>query len=103
MRKNKRCVPQEMHWNREKQVGESVFAFRPDITMVAYCPKPKKMVYVLSSMHSNNEIDLGTGKPEIIMEYNRTKAGVDKWTKCLVITRASGKQDGGHWLCFLTL
>ena len=82
-----------MHWNRDKQVGESVFDFRPDITMVAYCPKPKKIVYVLSSMHSNNEIDPGTGKPEIIMEYNRTKPGVDTIDQML---GNYGKQDDGN-------
>lgn len=37
----------------------------------------------MSSMHSNNTIHEGTGKPEIIMEYNRSKSGVDTMDQML--------------------
>jgi hypothetical protein len=41
------------------------------------CPQRKKAVLLLSSMHHNGEVNLVSGKPEIIEFYNPTKGGVN--------------------------
>jgi len=45
--------------------------------MVLYVPKQNKAVVLLSTMHHDNIVDDKSKKPEIIMDYNRTKGGVD--------------------------
>nr|XP_046234448.1 uncharacterized protein LOC124053391 [Scatophagus argus] len=47
-------------------------------TLTVYAPKPKKTVYVLSSMHSTIQTeDTTKKKPNTITLYNTTKCGVD--------------------------
>lgn len=78
LRANKTCLPAEFKTRREEK--SSMFGFQKDITLVSYVPKPRKMVYLMSSLHHDQIIDEQTGaqqKPEIITFYNATKSGVD--------------------------
>lgn len=75
MRKNKPEIPTEFHHKRPKNT--SMFAFQQNFTLVSYTPKPRKNVIVMSTMHYDDAINPNTGKPEIIMDYNSTKSGVD--------------------------
>jgi len=77
VRKSNRDIPDQFLASRSKDVGSSLFAFTATTTLVSYIPKRNRAVILLSTMHSDNKVDDKTKKPEIIMEYNRTKGGVD--------------------------
>ncbi|CAG4960926.1 unnamed protein product [Colias eurytheme] len=78
LRANKTCIPPVFKTNRELYTTK--FGFQKDITILSYVPKPRKIVYMMSSLHHDKEIDVETGsqqKPAIITFYNQTKSGVD--------------------------
>jgi hypothetical protein len=55
----------------------SIFGFSDNLTLVSYVPKKNKAVLLLSSMHHDNNVDTETGKPNIVLDYNKTKGAVD--------------------------
>ena len=61
---------------KERTVGDSIFAFKENTTMVSWYPKRAKVVLLLSTMHHGDKIG-DSGKAEIVEFYNKTKAGVD--------------------------
>lgn len=77
MKKNKREIPPEFLPSKLRQPNSSLFGFQPEFTIVSYVPKKNKAVILLSTMHDTADIDGDTNKPEMIMDYNRTKGGVD--------------------------
>lgn len=77
LRKNKREIPPSFQPNKNTIVGTAQFAYRKDMTLVSYSTKKNKNVILLSTTHDDGIIDVETRKPEIIMDYNRTKGGVD--------------------------
>lgn len=84
MKSNKACIPEKFKKNRE--VYSSLFGFQKKITLVSYIPKPRKNVFMLSSLHHDMEIDQDTDekqKPVIITFYNKTKGGVDTVDKLI--------------------
>lgn len=85
MKSNKTCIPEKFK-ARKREENSSMFGFQQDLTLVSYVPKPRKNVFLLSSLHHQMEIDEATGakqKPEIISFYNRTKSGVDNVDKLI--------------------
>ncbi|KAJ8937704.1 hypothetical protein NQ314_011760 [Rhamnusium bicolor] len=79
LRKDKQQIPTELCVRRPKKT--SMFAFEATCTMVSYIPKTNRNVFLLSSMHFNDNIDAETGKPEISTDYNKTKGSVDTLDK----------------------
>lgn len=77
LRKNKPEIPVEFQSNKNHDVGPSIFGFSDNLTLVSYVPKKNKAVLLLSSMHHDNKVDTGTGKPNIVLDYNKTKGAVD--------------------------
>lgn len=77
LKKNKRELPVEFMPAKKRIVGSSLFGFQKDTTIVSYVPKIKKSVILISTMHDDSAINPETNKPEIIMDYNATKGGVD--------------------------
>lgn len=80
IRKNKRELPLEFSNPAERPIKSSMFGFGKNCTLVSYIPKKKKNVLLVSSMHHDDSIDTKNStdcKPEIIMDYNSTKGGVD--------------------------
>jgi len=77
LKKNKREIPTEFLPDKNKVVSSSVFGFQKNKTLVSYVPRKNKAVILLSTMHHDSKIDVETRKPEIIMDYNCTKGGVD--------------------------
>jgi hypothetical protein len=64
--------------SRKRPVNESLFGHQQNLTMVSYVPKPGKAVIMLSSMHRDAEVSSRQDKkPEIILQYNSAKGGVD--------------------------
>lgn len=77
IRKNKKEIPLEFTNTRSRPVQSSMFAFKDHCTLVSYVPKKYKNILLISTMHHDDEVDEASLKPEIILEYNRTKSGVD--------------------------
>lgn len=77
IRKNKRELPKNFTEIRGRAEKSSLFGHRGNCSLVSYVPKKGKNVLLVSSMHDDAQINEDTGKPEIIMDYNRTKGGVD--------------------------
>ena len=56
----------------------TVFRFQLDAMIALYCSKTNRVVNMLSTMHSQPEIESTLNqKPNIIQFYNKTKDGVD--------------------------
>lgn len=70
--------------------------------MVSYIPKKSKSVVLLSSSHPNKRIAKETNasqkrdrkKPEMILEYNKTKYGFDKFDE---ITKSTCIRATSRW------
>lgn len=77
LKRNKKEIPEEFLPHKTRVVGTSLFGFQKDITMVSYTTKKNKCVILLSTAHDDDKLDPETNKPEIIMDYNRFKGGVD--------------------------
>ena len=78
LKKNKPYIPQEMKASKTRGLLSTVFGFHEKVTMCSYVPKKNKAVILLSTMHDDDTIsDAIHQKPEMILFYNKTKAGVD--------------------------
>ncbi|KAJ4434657.1 hypothetical protein ANN_23222 [Periplaneta americana] len=79
LRMNKPEIPIQFLANKGREVLSSEFAFKDYTTLVSYVPKKNKAVVLLSAMHHDKSIDSQSPKkkPEIILQYNKTKGGVD--------------------------
>lgn len=77
LKKNKREIPKEFLPHKDRKIDSSLFGFTKDFTIASYVPKKNKSVILVSSMHHDNSVDESTKKPEIILQYNSTKGGVD--------------------------
>ena len=77
IRKNKHEIPHQFLPHRERPVQSSIFGFTNDATLVSYVPKQSRAVILLSTLHHQPNISNIQQKPEIIIDYNRCKAGVD--------------------------
>ena len=77
LRKNKPEIPVEFQSNASREVGSSLFGFNDYLTLVSFVPKRNKAVLLLSSKHHVILVDKKTGKPNIILDYNKTKGAVD--------------------------
>ncbi|KAK6320045.1 hypothetical protein J4Q44_G00091520 [Coregonus suidteri] len=82
IRKNKPELPSELLKMQGRTVHSSKFAFSENATVVSYCPKKNKNVLVMSTMHKDASLSAREDiKPQIILDYNSTKGGVDNLDK----------------------
>ncbi|XP_063931144.1 piggyBac transposable element-derived protein 4-like [Zophobas morio] len=81
IRKNKKELPIEFSRPFKRPALTSMFGFRENATLVSYMSKKNKNVLLVSSMHHDDCIDRNTNKPDMIMDYNATKGGVDSVDK----------------------
>jgi hypothetical protein len=63
--------------NTNREVGSSLFGFQDGLTIVSFVPKNNKAVLLLTSKHHDSQVDNKTGKPIVILDYNKTKGAVD--------------------------
>lgn len=70
--KNKPVLPIELSNPQSWPLGSSMFAYDKDVTLVSYIPNRKKNVIFVWSLHNDCKIDIVTGKPEMIVDYNNT-------------------------------
>ena len=78
MRKNRRELPCEVTTGKRRSVESSWFGFSDRQALVSHVPKKNKAVVLLSTMQKDNNVDEETGLPEMILDYNATKAAVDR-------------------------
>ena len=66
MRKNKPDLPKEFTVAKGRNVKSTVFGFQQVAMIASYCPKKNRVVNMLSTMHSQPEIDITSDqKPSI--------------------------------------
>nr|XP_033504757.1 piggyBac transposable element-derived protein 4-like [Epinephelus lanceolatus] len=96
IRKNKPELPPNLLQIRGRAALSSLFAFTKNTTAVSYVPKRGKNVILISTRHREATVTEGPKKkPEIIMEYNRCKGGVDTLDK--VVGTYSCKRKTNRW------
>lgn len=80
IRPHRREVPHELRSYQGKQLFDSTFVYSADnqVQLVSYTAKKNKQVLVISSQHSSTAVDNSSKrKPIAILDYNKTKGGVD--------------------------
>ena len=77
MRKSKPELPTDFTGAKGRNVKSTVYGFQLDAMIASYCPKTNRVVNMLSTMHSQPEIESTSDqKPSIILFHNKTKDGV---------------------------
>ena len=67
-----------MKASKTRQPLSTLFSFHDKVTICSYVPKKNKAVILLSMLHDDAKTsDEARKKPEMILFYNKTKAGVD--------------------------
>jgi hypothetical protein len=77
---NKRDIPPILHKQLPLHSSEFVFGGpNGKVTMCVYAAKQRRSVHMLSTQHHDKQVagEEWKKKPHLILEYNRTKAGVD--------------------------
>ena len=78
LRCNRREVPDQMKVAKNMTLYSSRFLYYKDSTMVSYIAKKNKSILLLSNYHHDGSIsDMLKQKPQLILDYNRHKCGVD--------------------------
>ena len=80
IRKNKPELPAKFTVAKNRTAKSTLFGFQKDAMIASYCPQKNCIVNMLSTMHSQPEVDEGSAnkKPTVVLFYNSTKSGVDK-------------------------
>ncbi|XP_052337123.1 piggyBac transposable element-derived protein 4-like [Oncorhynchus keta] len=87
-------LPSALLTTRGREAFSSKFVFTPTTTLVYYLPKRNKCVFLLRTLHKMAEIsDREDMKPDIILDYNHLKAGVDNLDK----VTGSCRRMTVHW------
>ena len=82
LRKKKPDIPAVMEVAKGRDILSSKFIFSDGLAVVSYVPKKNKTVRVLSSQYLDVSVSTEDHKkPGMILEYNRTKGGVDNADK----------------------
>lgn len=82
IRKNKSELPAQLLTMKNRSVKSSKFVYTADTSLVSYVSKKGKNVVLMSTLHRDGRIcDQEHQKPEVIMDYNATKGGVDNMDK----------------------
>jgi hypothetical protein len=95
IRKNKPELPVSFQPSRQRQVESSLFGFHGNTMIVSYVPKKNKVVNLISSAHDSVEISNDRGKPQIIIDYNHSKCGVDSLDQ--LVRKYSCKRKTLRW------
>ncbi|XP_067088064.1 piggyBac transposable element-derived protein 4-like [Osmerus mordax] len=96
IRKNKPELPPQLLTTKNRPVNSSKFVFTADTSLVSYVPKKGKNVVLMSTLHRDDRIcGQEHQKPEIIMDYNASKGGVDNMDK--LVTAYSCKRRTLRW------
>lgn len=81
LKKNKPMIPACFLPDKKREIGSNLYGYKENITLLSHVTKKNKAVLLISSMHHAPRNDQDTGKPEMIIDYNMTKGGVDSLDK----------------------
>lgn len=96
IRANKRCLPKEVMKSTRRPILSSVFGFHENlVALCSYVPKKNKAVNLISTVHYTKHVEGVAMKPEAILFYNSTKAGVD--TMDQMLTHYTTKRSTRRW------
>ncbi|KAK7121548.1 hypothetical protein R3I93_022589 [Phoxinus phoxinus] len=96
VRKNKPELPSALVTTRGREKFSSVFAFTSTHTLVSYCPKIHKNVLLMSTVHKEATVSTAEKrKPDIILDYNKTKGGVDSLDQ--MVAAYTCKRKSNRW------
>ncbi|XP_026150656.1 M-phase phosphoprotein 8 isoform X3 [Mastacembelus armatus] len=96
MRKKRPELPPQLLRVHGREVFSSIFAFTSTHTLVSYLPKRHKNVVLLSTKHRMPKISSRTKrKPQMMLDYNRCKGGVDTMDK--MISTYSCRRKTKRW------
>ncbi|XP_031685334.1 piggyBac transposable element-derived protein 4-like [Oncorhynchus kisutch] len=76
VRRYKPELPTALLTTKDRDRFSSKSAFTDTQIRVSYCPKKKKNVLLMTTLHSDASIR-GDRKPKAVLDYNRNKGGVD--------------------------
>ena len=79
----------------QREVHSSIFGFQTKTIIVSYVPKKGKSVILLSTLHKTGEITDIERKPQMILDYNSCKGGVD--TLDQLVRTYSCKRKTNRW------
>ena len=84
IRQIRKGVPKVMLPSKSREVNSSLFLFSRDAMIVSYVPRKNKSVILLSSQHNDQAVSAAEhAKPDIILDYNKSKGAVDNADKTL--------------------
>ena len=84
----RRHLLEEMKSTIRRDINSTIFAWNGPIMLVSFIQKRRKNVLVLCTEHDKPEVsDRHDKKPMAILDYNTTKAGVDKVDEMVDINR----------------
>ncbi|XP_033960769.1 piggyBac transposable element-derived protein 4-like [Pseudochaenichthys georgianus] len=84
VRKNKTELPPHLLTVKKRPVHSSDFVFTDNTALVSYIPKKGRNVILMSTLHRDAKISgREDRKPDIILDYNATKGGVENLDKLL--------------------
>ncbi|XP_067253523.1 piggyBac transposable element-derived protein 4-like [Chanodichthys erythropterus] len=96
VRSNKPELPPALLSKKDRPRLSSMFAFTETHTLVSYCPRKNKNVLLMSTFHRDAAISSEDHKkPQIILDYNQTKGGVDLLDK--VVATYTCQRMTRHW------
>jgi hypothetical protein len=95
MRKHRRELPPCALETRGRDVGDCMFVYNKDATLLSFIPRKKRVCLILSSMHLQKGVIDENGRGEINNYYNRCKGGVDSVDK--LISHYSCKRQSRRW------
>ncbi|XP_056108635.1 piggyBac transposable element-derived protein 4-like [Rhinichthys klamathensis goyatoka] len=82
IRRNKTELPPALVTNMNRDLFSTKFAFTDTHALVSYCPKKRKNVLLMSTLHKDACVSTREDrKPEAILYYNENKGGVDNLDK----------------------
>ncbi len=73
MKANRKEIPRCFLPQKGREPESSLFGFTPEATIVSYCPKKNRTVLLISSNHFSRDISATKKKPQMILDYNKTK------------------------------
>ena len=103
IRKQRREVPLVLRQNREALSSLFLYDLNNKITLVSYAPCLNRIVTLLSSSHGRGVCppDDPANRPQMILDYNKGKGGVDQLDENLAEFSCVRKY-GGHYWCSST-
>nr|XP_022911901.1 piggyBac transposable element-derived protein 4-like [Onthophagus taurus] len=90
-------IPSEFLPNKSRVTHSTLFGFQSNKMLASYVPHKNRAIILLSTKHNEGKIYEGTNKPEVIIDYNFTKCGVETVDKLCTTYTVSRKSK--RWPC----